>query len=82
MPSNRPPHATDDLASERCGDLLRHVVLPAGNLKSALTDYIATHRAGLDDQTLMVLRATQDVLDDISRKGRAIASDEMKGMPR
>ncbi|MEM9096986.1 MAG: hypothetical protein AAGC79_00560 [Pseudomonadota bacterium] len=61
--------------NERCGELLRHVVLPAGNLRSTLSDYIAAHRAGLDDMTLTLLQATGDVLEEISQKGRAIASD-------
>ena len=62
--------------NERCGELLRHVVLPAGNLRSALADYVAHHRGGLDEEILTLLTASAQVLDEISQKGRAIASDE------
>ncbi|MEM9044715.1 MAG: hypothetical protein AAGC81_08455 [Pseudomonadota bacterium] len=65
--------------AKRCGELLRHVVLPAGNLRLALADYIANHRSDLDQSTVTLLQATGEVLEEISMKGRAIAADDAAG---
>ncbi|MEM7236642.1 MAG: hypothetical protein AAF501_02280 [Pseudomonadota bacterium] len=61
--------------SDQCGELYRHVVLPAGNLRCAIDQYMNENGRGLDGTTLSLLAATRDILGDISRKGTALAAD-------
>lgn len=55
------------------GELFRHVVLPAGNLQTAIMQHLDENGRGLDQTTLHLLAATRDILGDISRKGADIA---------
>ncbi|MBY8975455.1 hypothetical protein KHP62_06540 [Rhodobacteraceae bacterium NNCM2] len=71
-------HATDREQPARAGraqrgELMRHIVLPADNLQSAIDQHLGENGTALDAATLHLLAATRDILGDISRKGTDIA---------
>lgn len=67
---------TGETARDTSGELYRHVVLPAGNLQTAIDQHLDQNGSGLDLTTLYLLSATRDILGDISRKGVDLATGE------
>lgn len=76
-----PGNRVDSDVHDPRGELVRHIVLPAGNLRTAITQHLDENGRGLDRTTLHLLAATRDILGDISRKGADIAVQPERVLP-